>query len=268
MKINILSSSIKRDIIDNLKENKRLDNREFYQHRELEIETGVIEKANGSARVKLGDTEVIAGIKIESIRPYPDSPNEGLLMVNAEILPIAGQEYEPGPPQPNTIELSRVSDRGIRESGMVDFKSMVIKEGEHVYSVFADVAIINDAGNLFDATSYSITAALLTTNKPIIEQDGDGIKTLDESEKLKIATIPIATTFAKIDNSIIIDPTKNEEGIMNSRLTLVTNTDGTFVAAQKGNPGSFTIDEIKELTNISKEKGAVIRDIIKDRVEK
>ena len=55
---------------------------------------------------------------------------------------------------------------------------------------------------------------------------------------------------------------------MNSRLTLVTNTDGNFVAAQKGNPGSITINELKELTEISKEKGAVIRNIIKDKIEK
>lgn len=268
MKITIISNSVKRDIIENLKENKREDNREFYQHRELEIETNVIEKANGSARVKLGDTEVVAGIKIEPLKPYPDSPNEGLLMVNAEILPIAGQEYEPGPPQPQTIELSRVSDRGIRESGMIDFSKLVIKEKEYVYSVFADVAIINDAGNLFDATSYSIVSALLTSNMPIIELDGNEIKILDEYKKLEIKTIPIATTFAKINDTIIIDPTKNEEGIMNSRLTLVTNTDGNFVAAQKGNPGSITINELKELTEISKEKGAVIRNIIKDKIEK
>ena len=73
---------------------------------------------------------------------------------------------EPGPPNEDTIELSRVSDRGIRESGMIDTSQLVIKEGEKVFSVFIDIAVINEDGNLFDAVSYAIATALSLCTMP------------------------------------------------------------------------------------------------------
>ena len=39
----------------------------------LKIEVNAIPKANGSARVYLGDTEVICGVKIQPDRPFPDT---------------------------------------------------------------------------------------------------------------------------------------------------------------------------------------------------
>jgi len=45
---------------------KRLDGRGLTAYREIQVEVGVIERAEGSARVRLGKTEVMAGIKIET----------------------------------------------------------------------------------------------------------------------------------------------------------------------------------------------------------
>ena len=41
-------------------------------------------------------------------------------MCSAEVRPVAGRSWEPGPPSPQSIELGRVVDRGIRESGCID----------------------------------------------------------------------------------------------------------------------------------------------------
>ncbi|MCK4348697.1 MAG: RNA-binding protein, partial [Thermoplasmatales archaeon] len=61
-----LTSSIKRDYLYNLAKNgKRADERKFDEFRNIEIETGFISKAEGSARVKIGNTQVIAGIKMD-----------------------------------------------------------------------------------------------------------------------------------------------------------------------------------------------------------
>ncbi|MEM4339806.1 MAG: hypothetical protein QXE03_06290, partial [Candidatus Nitrosocaldus sp.] len=50
--------------------NKRLDGRGLKDHRELRIDVGLIKKANGSALVSLGNTQVIAGIKVEVDEPF------------------------------------------------------------------------------------------------------------------------------------------------------------------------------------------------------
>ena len=49
----------KNQILELLKEGKRIDGRALDEVRELTIDVGVIPKAEGSARVRLGDTEVV-----------------------------------------------------------------------------------------------------------------------------------------------------------------------------------------------------------------
>ena len=70
----LIIDQLKRNqIIDLLKEGKRVDGREFDESRQLSIDIGVIPKAEGSARARLGDTEVVAGVKIQPERPFPDT---------------------------------------------------------------------------------------------------------------------------------------------------------------------------------------------------
>ena len=263
----IVDSITKESIITNLSNSTRTDNRGLLDYRNLEIEINILkDKTNGSAKVILGDTEVWAGVKVETAQPFPDTPAEGVMTCNAEMLPISSQYVEPGPPNEDTIELSRVSDRGIRESGMIDVAELCIKEGELVYSVYIDVAVINEDGNLFDAVSYAGTAALLMADMSKFTIEDDEVKMLDERQPLPIKSLPVSTTFAKIGDKIILDPNADEQEIADARITLVTDENGKYVSAQKGKPGGFTFDELKEISIISKDKGEEIRKKIKEAV--
>src|SRR3989344_3705345 len=88
-----------------LSKNKREDGRGFEDLREIRIENNVSKNAEGSAKVFFGDTEVVAGIKLEVGEPYPDSPDEGTIIVSAEMLPLANPDFESGPPSIDSIEL-------------------------------------------------------------------------------------------------------------------------------------------------------------------
>jgi exosome complex component RRP42 len=72
-----------------IEKGSRLDGRGPLEYRELKIEQGLIERAEGSARVLLGKTEVVVGVKVEMGEPFPDTPNEGVMTVNAELVPFA-----------------------------------------------------------------------------------------------------------------------------------------------------------------------------------
>jgi len=50
-------------ILSLIQQDKRLDEREFDQYRDIKIELNVSKNAEGSARCKIGDTEVIVGVK-------------------------------------------------------------------------------------------------------------------------------------------------------------------------------------------------------------
>jgi exosome complex component RRP42 len=247
-----------------LAKGKRLDGRGLLDTRELKVFTNVIEKAEGSARVMLGNTEVIAGVKVNLGTPFPDTPDKGLLVVSAEVLPLASPYAEPGPPDENTIELARVTDRGVRESGMIDVGKLVLQEGKWVYAVFVDVSILNVDGNLFDAVSAATVAALLTARIPKYElNEGEEPKRTEEKIPLPIQTVPIAVTMAKIGDYLLVDPTSEEEAVMEARITLVSDDRGNICAGQKGLPGSLSVDQVIFAASTAKLKGEQIRSVVK-----
>jgi exosome complex component RRP42 len=250
-----------------LSKGKRLDGRGLLDLRELKIETNAIEKAEGSARVTLGNTEVIAGVKVNIGTPFPDTPDKGLLVVSAEVLPLASPYAEPGPPDESTIELARVTDRGVRESGMMDVSKLVLVEGKSVYAVFVDVSILNDDGNLFDAVSAATVAALLTTRIPKYEvsPEGQPVKT-EEKIPLPIQTVPCAVTIAKIGDNLVVDPNDEEEAVMEARITLVSDDRGNICAGQKGLSGSLSFEQVVFAESTAKLKGEQIRSVIRQSV--
>jgi exosome complex component RRP42 len=250
-------------MIELLAQGKRLDGRGLTDYRELKIEVGLIKKANGSAMVKLGNTQVIAGIKVEVDEPFSDMPDKGLFICNAEVLPTASAYAEPGPPDEDAIELARVVDRGIRESEMISLDKLVLISGKKVYAVFADVSVLNTDGNLFDATSYAVVSALLTTRIPKYEVKDDKLVKTEDTIPLPINTIPVSVTMARIGDSIIVDPTSEEEMCMEARVTMSTDDQGRICAIQKGNPGTFTLEQLNNAVSIAIDKGNEIRALIK-----
>ncbi len=243
---------------DALSRGKRLDGRDFGDQRPLEIEIDVIKKANGSARVKLGDSEVIAGIKIETGEPFEGLESKGALIVTAEVLPTASPHVEPGPPDEEVVELARVVDRGVRESEMVDLDQLALVPGKIVYTIFVDCSVINADGNLFDATSYATVAAILSARLPIFEMQDSKVVDTGQTKDMPLRTIPVSITAIRIGDSVLIDPTAEEEACMDARITIDTTPEG-FCAIQKGFAGSFTIDQLKKAAETARIKGEAVR---------
>jgi len=181
--------------------------------------------------------------------------------VPLNFLPLSHPTVETGPPQPHVIELARVTDRGIRESHMVDVSQLVIEKDKSVVGVFADIVVIDYDGNLFDACSYAATAALLTATTPTWNMVDDKPTKVDAEETpLPTTTIPVSVTMAKIGNHIIVDPNGDEWASMDARITITSNSDGNIVALQKGGNDGFTQDEINQCGEISVRVGAKIRE--------
>jgi exosome complex component RRP42 len=238
---------------------KRLDDRGLTDYREIKVEQGIIERAEGSARVLLGKTEVMVGTKIETGQPFPDTPNEGVLTVNAELVPLASPTFEPGPPDENSIELARIVDRGIRESKAIDLEKLCIEPGKKVFVVFVDVYVLNHDGNLIDASALAALAALLNTKMPNYEIEEGEVKIKPGYTQLPIRRHPITATFAKINDRLVVDPWLEEEQIMDARLSIAIDDEGNICAIQKGGSGYFSPKQVMEATKIAKEKIEEIR---------
>ena len=233
---------------------KRLDDRGPTDYREIKVEQGTIERAEGSARVLLGKTEVMAGTKIEVGEPFSDTPNEGVLTVNVELVPLASPTFEPGPPDENSIELARIVDRGIRESKAIDLEKLCIEPGKKVFVIFVDVYVLNHDGNLIDASALAAMAALLNTKMPNYEVEDGEVKIKSDYTPLPIRKHPITVTFAKINDNLIVDPWLEEEQVMDARLSMAIDDDGNICAIQKGCSGFITPNQILEAAKIAEEK--------------
>jgi exosome complex component RRP42 len=250
---------IKKDYIQDLiRKNKRADERDFLSYRKITVEKGILPSAEGSARVRLGDTQVIVGIKFDVGEPFADRPNEGVLSTNAELLPLASPTFEPGPPDENSIELARIVDRGIRSSNAVNLNSLFIEENK-VWALFLDIYVLDHDGNLIDASALAAMTALLNAKLPKYE-DGKVVRE-NLSGGLKIDNKTVTCTFAKIDTKTVLDPSLDEENAMDARLTIAT-TPNHICAVQKGGKGGFLADEVSELIDLSFKKGSELRKLI------
>ncbi len=235
-------SEIKKDYIQRLlSQGSRIDGRGQDDYRKIEVIENFIPRANGSCLLKLGNTQVLVGIKIEPGEPFPDTPDMGVLSTNAELVPLASPTFEPGPPGEEAIELARVVDRGIRESKAIDLEKLVIKPGELVWIVFVDIHVLDFDGNLFDASALGSIIALKNSVVPAKNYN------YGENFKLPVNHYPIATTFVKIGDKIVVDPNIDEENIASARITITTSEDSKIHALQKGLEGTFTVDEVKSL---------------------
>jgi len=261
-----MTDVIKEHALSLFSKNTREDGRKLDEYRkDLKIELGVSSKsAEGSARVTLGETVVIAGVKLEVTEPFPDTPDAGAFMVNTELIPLSSPDFESGPPSINSIELSRVTDRVLRESEFIDFKKLCLKKGEKAWMILIDIYPINNAGNLFDVAYIAALAALKDAKFPKLDKENK----IDYSEHTKTGLplnkdFPMSCTVLKSKNFIYVDPTDKEEEIADARLTIGLTSHDEICALQKGGETGLTIPEIDKMISLAITKTKELRKLIK-----
>lgn len=255
-------AEIKKDYITQLAmDGKRADGRAFDEFRPLSIRTRYIQQAEGSARVRLGDTDVVIGVKMTMGTPYPDSPNDGTMTSSTELRPIASADFETGPPSPESIEVARVVDRGIRESKAIDFGKLCIKPGEKIWMCWIDMHAVDYDGNLFDACSLGSIAALMTATVPNSKVKIEGLEPMSDIP-MPIKEVPVMTTAIKIGGQLLFDPTAIEEKVGGPRLSVSFDRAGNIRAMQKGLGGAFTADEVKTIVRKGAQRASELREIL------
>jgi len=255
----IIPNLQKEKIMELLKEDKRLDGRSLTEYRKIEIEKGISKNAESSARVRIGNTEVYAGVKTEIVEPYPDSPDEGTFMTTVELHPMSSDYFDIGKPGVESVELARIIDRGIRESGFIDFKKLCIKPGEKVWQIFLDIITINDDGNLLDVAGLASliaigNAKLPKYNKKTYELEHE---LSDEGIPLNKEALSFNMTIHKIGNSIVADVNSEEEQISDYRLSIAIGDhkgNPRITAIQKGRSGTISDNDMQNILSLVEKK--------------
>ena len=256
MTIPIVPKLLRAHLSDLAANNARIDGRSQWEGRNLEIEHSVLPRAEGSARVRMGDTIVLAGVKFQIMQPYPDRPNQGGLMCSADVRPIAGRNWEAGPPSPEAIELGRVVDRGIRESGCIDVDSLCIIPGEKAWQVILDLFAVSDDGNLFDAFALAGIAALRNATVPAERFE------VGEDYSLPVSKTPIMCSYHKVGGRFVYDACSREELGGDERIHITLGDDDNVHSLQKGLKGIFSAEEFAEIMTNAQERTKELRKIV------
>ena len=254
-----VSNLQKKRIIEYLKSGKRFDERATNEYRDIKVELGISQNAESSCSVKFGKTEVYAGVKMALVEPYSDNPDEGTFMVSLELGPMADSNFDSGAPKIDAIEMGRVIDRGLRESGFIDFKKMCVEEGKKVWQVFLDIYAINNDGNLFDAVGLAGLVALANAKLPKINEETGKIEHefTDVSLPLNKEKMSYNITIHKIGDKLVLDPSKEEEEISDYRLSVAVadnKGEARITAMQKGKESGITADDMQNILKLVEEQ--------------
>ncbi|XP_057798530.1 uncharacterized protein LOC131014544 isoform X3 [Salvia miltiorrhiza] len=164
----------------------RTDGRKRLTYRPIFVETGIIPQASGSARVKLGATDVIASVKGRG-----------------------GEEL--------STELSSALQRCLLggKSGAgagIDLSSLCIVRGKVCWDLYIDGLVVSSDGNVLDALGAAIKAALSDTAIPKVQVSANAPS--DEQPEVDVSDeefvqfdtsgVPVIVTLTKAKHSYFL----------------------------------------------------------------
>nr|XP_043618656.1 exosome complex component RRP42-like [Erigeron canadensis] len=250
----------------------RTDGRTSLTYRPITVEAGVIPQANGSARVKMGRTEVIASIKAELGKPRSSAPDKGNVFFLIDCSPTAASEFKRRGGQELSTELSaalrRCLVRGNAVAGSgINLSSLTIVDGKVCWDLYINGLAINMDGDLLDALGAAIRAAFTNTRIPkvnvvaVASSDEQTVVDVSDEEFLQfdITEVPVIVTFTKVGRHYIVDATSEEESQMSSDVSVSINRLGLICGVSKrGGWGewldpSVVFDMISVATNLSEQ---------------
>ena len=230
MKETPISNIEKSFITEAIFQGKRTDGRHLDERRNLEIHFG---HDFGSCLVSLGETKVSAQVSCSVLEPRPTRPNEGLVFIHVEFLPMSSPRFvnKSKNSDEEINEVTRILERNIKESKAVDTESLCIVAEEQVFAIRLDIKVLNHEGNVIDCSSIAALAALCHYRRPDVSVSGDKITvhTVQDKDpvKLSINHYPVCTTYGFFcrdnDKMVIKDPTGLEEAIMDGKIVLGMN---------------------------------------------
>ncbi|XP_060799152.1 exosome complex component RRP42 [Neoarius graeffei] len=263
-------------IMHGVRDDLRVDGRGCEDYRHMEIETDVVSNTDGSAKVSLGQTDILVGIKAEIGRPRPMVPDEGYLEFFVDCSANATPEFEGRGGEELGVELSNNLYKVFNNRHSLDLRSLCICPREHCWVLYVDVLLLQCDGNLFDAMSIAIKAALFNTRIPKvhISEDEEGGKEIELSDdpydcmRLDVENVPCIVTLCKIGHRHVVDATLQEKSCSVASLLISVTHKGTVTCVRKFGGGSLDPDSIFEMTETGKRVGKMLHAPLMELLQK
>lgn len=242
----LLSEAEKTFILHGVEEDFRCDGRKCLDYRPMEVETDVVSHASGSARLRLANTDILVGVKTEIDTPYPERPREGKIEFFVDCSANATPAFEGRGGEELGTEISNALATSYQSSQTFDLTALCILPGQQCWKLYVDILILECGGNLFDAVSLAVKAALHNVRVPRVKAatlDG-GTVDLQLSDDpfdcyhLDVSAAPCLVTLCKIGDHCIVDPTAEEEMCSNASVVMAVTEKSLVTSVFKTGVGS------------------------------
>ena len=200
----------------------RTDNRRADQMRPVEIQTGYLKTAEGSALIAVGNTRVLCAASIEDgVPPFLRGTGKGWVTAEYSMLPRATLKRTPrevakGRPSGRTHEIQRLIGRSLR--AVVDLGAL----GER--SVLVDCDVIQADGGTRTASITGAYVALAAALHQLVQ--------FGALKKSPLADSVAATSVGIVAGEPLIDLDYEEDSRAGVDMNIVMTGSGKFVEVQ------------------------------------
>jgi exosome complex component RRP42 len=246
-----LGQAERRYIVGGAEANVRSDGRQRHEHRRVQIELGVVAQATGSARVRIGGSDVIVCVKAEIGAPDDDRPDAGRVLFSVECSPVASPAFRGRGGDELSSEIARALERSMHDgpgalaggSAPLDASPLCIVPGKTCWVLHVDALVLDLDGAALDAVSIGVKSALHDTRIPRVEVvqgedpgDEPEYEVDDDPEaavRLDISKVPLSLTVCQLGSALILDPTGEEEEAAGSGVAVAMDRSGQVCGVTK-----------------------------------
>ena len=204
------------------------------------------------------------------------------MQFSVSLTPFAESEMRSKAQAEESIEASRVIERGLKESRAIDLESLCVLPGRSVWHIFVDIRVVNDDGNALGAAGLAGLGAVCCFRRPdtSVNTDIPGGIVLHptherESVPLTMHFIPVPVVFSifressqkSISDTVILDPNLKEEMTATGSVLTTITPQGDICAVQKSQGTGISPNDLMLLLNISRKISSDISNKLKESLE-
>jgi exosome complex component RRP43 len=245
-----------------LQEKVRCDGRGLMEYRPVVCTPGVVKSAQGSCMVKVGDTLVTCGLTLEVMTPESKTPSEGRIEVAVHSQPFKVRGQSGKQASEWEIQVSEYLLQMLLSTETVALSDLCISEGKAVWCVYADIVLCNWDGNAMDAAATALVSGFESLRIPAVEILDSGSVVLApagpdgkrQEQAMPVMHALVPSTFALIDEFVVLDPSSNEEGVASGFVTIIFNEKLKLCSVYKPGGIAIGIQKMRKCIQVAKNR--------------
>uniref|UniRef100_A0A804LU56 Ribosomal RNA-processing protein 43 n=1 Tax=Zea mays TaxID=4577 RepID=A0A804LU56_MAIZE len=246
-----------------LGESVRIDARRLREARPTTVALGAVSSAHGSALARLGDTAMLASVKLEVMSPPAEHPDEGSVAVEFHMPPICSPLVRPGRPTDVAPVISKALEDVLTSSGMLNLKDLCLITGKASWLAYLDIYCLNADGSLFDAALISAVAAFTHLFRLVVKLSALLCSPLQIMEIPLVSVGDDGRLFTVGGN----DGKNKFELVNREKRKLTLDSSDRLVSLQKLGGAVTCMATIKECISLAKERRRSLREILLDSIK-